>query len=98
MPKRKSELNLPSRTPTYVDRQTGAAELCISVDIWDELTEEGGLVGPPDFYIRNRPRWSWSRIMAKLEGKHRSEAAPQEEPFFRIPVNVKAPYRRRKAA
>jgi len=39
---RKSEnLLRGDRTPSYVDRETGAAELLISTDTWDQWVKEG---------------------------------------------------------
>jgi hypothetical protein len=31
------------RTPAYVDRETGAAELLISTDTWDQWVKDGRL-------------------------------------------------------
>jgi len=41
MTARKENLCLPARTPAYVDRETGAAELVISPQTWDEWVKEG---------------------------------------------------------
>ena len=38
------------RTPAYVDRETGAAELLISTDTWDQWVKEGRLPPPWDTF------------------------------------------------
>ena len=45
MTTRKENLRLPPRTPAYVDRETGAAEFCVSPETWDRWDREGRL--PP---------------------------------------------------
>lgn len=96
MPKRKDELKLPSRTPTYVSREVGAAELCISLDTWDVHAREGGIIGPPTCYIGGVPRWRWNDVDAKLQGK--ITIADPKEPYFRVGVNGKTTKEQRKAA
>ncbi len=63
---RKSDLALPVRTPAYVSREIGAAELCISPETWDAMVARGELP-PPDHKIGDvMPRWKWDRIEAWL--------------------------------
>jgi hypothetical protein len=40
---RKASLPLPQRTPAYVSREVGAAELCISPETWDRMVAAGEL-------------------------------------------------------
>jgi hypothetical protein len=46
MTTRKENLRLPPRTPAYVDRETGAAEFCVSPETWDRWEKEGRLPSP----------------------------------------------------
>jgi hypothetical protein len=77
---RKRDLPLPARTPAYVSRNVGAAELCISPETWDEWVKTGIL--PPPRYLGTtgkNPRWKWSEVEARLD--RGAEWSP--EPFFR---------------
>ena len=57
------------RTPAYVDRETGAAELLISTDTWDQWVKEGRLPPPCDTFPSGTPRWRWEDVDRKLSGK-----------------------------
>lgn len=57
------------RTPAYVDRETGAAELLISPDTWDQWVKEGHLPAPCDTFPTGTPRWRWEDVDRKLSGK-----------------------------
>lgn len=59
---RKSDLPLPVRTPTYVSREVGAAELCISPETWDAMVARGELPTPDHKIGGVMPRWKWSRV------------------------------------
>jgi hypothetical protein len=77
--RRKSELPLPVRTPTYVSREVGAAELCISPETWDAMVARGELP-KPDHKIGNvMPRWKWDRVEAWL--KKEDETAIARDPY-----------------
>lgn len=73
MTRRKSDLQLPSRTPAYVSREVGAAELGISPETWDRWVQEEIL--PP--YCRgfpaSTPRWKWSDVELWLQGTRHLE-------------------------
>jgi hypothetical protein len=56
------------RTPAYVDRETGAAELLISPDTWDQWVKEGRLPRPCDTFPTGMPRWRWDDVDHKLSG------------------------------
>jgi hypothetical protein len=56
------------RTPAYVDRETGAAELLISTDTWDQWVKEGRLPSPCDTFPSGTPRWRWEDVDRKLSG------------------------------
>ena len=56
------------RTPAYVDRETGAAELLISTDTWDQWVKEGRLPQPCDTFPSGTPRWRWEDVDRKLSG------------------------------
>jgi hypothetical protein len=55
MSTRKADLHLPARTPTFVSREVGAAELCISPDTWDRMVDRKEL--PPAVIVSGMPRW-----------------------------------------
>ena len=57
------------RTPAYVDRETGAAELQISTDTWDQWVKDGRLLPPCDAFPSSTPRWRWEDVDRKLPGK-----------------------------
>ena len=56
------------RTPAYVDRETGAAELLISPDTWDQWVKEGRLPRPCDTFPTGMPRWRWEDVDRRLSG------------------------------
>jgi hypothetical protein len=76
------------RPPVFVDRETGAAELCVSTETWDAMVLTGELP-PATVHLRTRlPRWRWSVIERWLDGDRRppsqdesAEAPPPESPF-----------------
>ena len=68
MTKRKAENRL-DRTPRYVSRETGAAELDISPQTWDRWVKEGRLPPPAPGGSPDSPRWRWKDVDAKLMGK-----------------------------
>jgi hypothetical protein len=57
------------RTPAYVDRETGAGELLISPDTWDQWVKEGRLPPPFDTFPASTPRWRWADGDRKLSGR-----------------------------
>jgi predicted DNA-binding transcriptional regulator AlpA len=66
---RKADLSLPPRTPTYVSREIGAAELCISPETWDAMVARGELP-QHDYRIGGTmPRWKWANVEAWLSGQ-----------------------------
>lgn len=76
------------RPPSYVDRATGAAELCIDPSTWDQWVREGLL--PPPIRIGKKagkagkkPLWRWADIDACLQGHAPVVQMPEPEPFFR---------------
>ncbi|MDI4231490.1 hypothetical protein OZ411_01510 [Bradyrhizobium sp. Arg237L] len=62
------------RTPAYIGRETGAAELQISPDTWDQWVKEGRLPPPCDAFPPGTPRWRWEDVDRKLSGR----AAPAD--------------------
>jgi len=62
----KADLPLPARTPAYVDRELGAAELRISPTTWDEWVAEGRLPPPAPGFPPGMPRWRWADVDHKL--------------------------------
>jgi hypothetical protein len=56
------------RTPAYVGRETGAAELQISPDTWDQWVKEGRIPPPCDSFPAGIPRWRWEDVDRKLSG------------------------------
>jgi hypothetical protein len=70
MTARKSEnLLRGDRTPAYVGRETGAAELQISADTWDQWVKEGRLPPPCEAFPASTPRWRWEDVDRKLSGQ-----------------------------
>lgn len=72
----KKALNLlrGERTPAYVGRETGAAELQISADTWDQWVKEGRLPPPCSSFPPGTPRWRWKDVDERLSGR---EDAPR---------------------
>jgi hypothetical protein len=65
----KARTRLPTRTPAYVDRETGAAELMISPGTWDQWVAEGRLPPPAPGFPHGAPRWRWEDVDMRLAGK-----------------------------
>jgi hypothetical protein len=65
---RKDEIKL-DRTPHYVSRETGAAELEISPETWDRWVASGRLPPPAPGFPATTPRWRWEDIDSKMSGK-----------------------------
>jgi hypothetical protein len=70
----KSDLPLPARTPAYVDREVGAAELRISPETWDKWVKAGLLPPPAPGFPESTPRWRWEDVDGKLSGKGKAAA------------------------
>lgn len=68
MTRRKSDLILPSRTPAFVSREVGAAELGISPETWDRWVCDGILPSPAWGFPASTPRWRWLDVDRKLSG------------------------------
>jgi hypothetical protein len=66
MTTRKSELPLPARTPAFVSREVGAAELGISPQSWDCWVRDGILPPPAPGFPASTPRWRWLDVDRKL--------------------------------
>jgi len=66
---KKDNLLRGDRTPAYVDRETGAAELQISPDTWDKWVKEGRLPPSCDTFPTGIPRWRWEDVDRKLSGQ-----------------------------
>jgi hypothetical protein len=70
MTRPKSEYALRGdRTPAYVDRETGAAELRISPGTWDEWVKDGRLPKPAPGFPTSTPRWRWEDVDRLLAGR-----------------------------
>jgi hypothetical protein len=66
--RKKDNLLRGDRTPAYVDRETGAAELLISPDTWDQWVKDGRLPQPCDTFPAGIPGWRWEDVDHKLSG------------------------------
>lgn len=83
MSRRKKDILLPSRPPTFVSREIGAAELCVSPDTWDRMVAIGEL---PKAHKRlmasakgaGLPRWEWSKVVAHLNGESEAATMPRD--------------------
>ena len=72
------------RPPTYVSRETGAAELDLSVDTWDAMVKAGRLPAPiPTGISGTTPRWRWSEVEQALGGRRVTKAQEEPDLFFR---------------
>jgi hypothetical protein len=91
MSTRKADLLLPARTPTFVSREVGAAELCISPDTWDRMVDRKELPSPT--IVSGMPRWKWESVEAWLSGK-RDYATVPENPLLAALTNGKTQKRR----
>jgi hypothetical protein len=80
---RKSEnLLRGDRTPAYVSRETGAAELQISADTWDQWVKEGRLPPASDGFPAGAPRWRWEDVDRKLSGRVEETVSAAEHAEF----------------
>lgn len=71
------------RTPAYVSRETGAAELQISPDTWDSWVKSGRLPPACDTFPEGTPRWRWEDVDRRLSGrKVEAEAEVDETDAF----------------
>jgi hypothetical protein len=68
MTARKTDLPLPVRTPAYVSREVGAAELVISPETWDRWVDDGILPPVAPGFPSSTPRWKWADVDRKLSG------------------------------
>lgn len=68
MTTRKRDLNLAPRTPAYVSRETGAAELEVSPETWDRWVANGTLPPAAPGFPGSTPRWRWADVDRKLAG------------------------------
>lgn len=82
------------RTPAYVSRETGAAELQISADTWDVWVKEGRL--PPSClgFPASTPRWRWEDVDRRLSGR-KAEAADADAYIKGATTHPKKKARRR---
>jgi hypothetical protein len=80
MTTRKSELLLPARTPAFVSREVGAAELGISPETWDRWVEVGILPPAASGFPDSTPRWRWVDVDRKLAGA--GPEVPALEPYL----------------
>jgi hypothetical protein len=65
---RKHDLRPRDRVPEFVDRATGAGELCISPETWDKWVKDGILPQPDLGFPESSPRWCWEDVRNKLRG------------------------------
>lgn len=87
------------RPPSFVSRETGAAELDFSVDTWDAMVAAGRIPPPFDMGITGTtPRWRWKDVEGALVGKKPKRAESEPEPFFRRIGNGQGKERRRGAS
>ena len=85
MTRRKDDIALKPRPPSFVSRETGAAELEISPATWDEYEAAGRLPARAPGFPESTPRWRWADVDAKLAGK----TAAASDPFMAGAANLK---------
>jgi hypothetical protein len=91
---RKASLPLPPRTPAYVSREVGAAELCVSPETWDRMVAAGELPKADKRFLGTMPRWEWAAVQVHLRGDN-ERATMQEDVYVRGADNAKAKEKRR---
>jgi hypothetical protein len=89
MTTRKSELLLPARTPAFVSREVGAAELGISPETWDRWVEVGILPPAASGFPDSTPRWRWVDVDRKLVGTR--PEVPALEPYLEGIGRIRGP-------
>jgi hypothetical protein len=67
-PRKSDNLLQGDRTPAYVGRETGAAELQISTETWDKWVKEGVVPPPCPAFPAGTLRWRWEDVDRKLSG------------------------------
>src|SRR5262245_12357396 len=67
--RKKDNLLRGDRTPKYVSRETGAAELQISPNTWDQWVKDGRLPISCGGFPDGTPRWRWEDVDRKLSGQ-----------------------------
>ena len=90
---RKALLPLPPRTPAYVSREVGAAELCVSPETWDRMVAAGELPKADKRFLGTMPRWEWAAVQAHLRGDN-ERTTMQEDVYVRGANNAKAKEKR----
>jgi hypothetical protein len=75
---RKHDLPLPARTPAWVSRDVGAAELCISPETWDRMVAADELPKPDQRFLGTMPRWEWNRVTARLKNRQDQATMPRD--------------------
>jgi hypothetical protein len=75
-----------SHTPAYVDRETGAAELCIDPLVWDRWVKEGRLPPPARGFPASVERWRWADVDARLPGNTESARQAPRDPETEEPI------------
>jgi hypothetical protein len=67
MTARKDDIKL-ERTPEFVSRETGSAELEISPDTWDRWVRDKKLPPAETHFPAGTARWHWPKVRAWLLG------------------------------
>lgn len=72
------------RTPAFVSREVGAAELCVSPATWDRWVADGKLPAPFPTFPGGLPRWRWQDVEQFLTGAEivSQAEAPTMDPFI----------------
>ena len=91
---RKASLPLPPRTPAYVSREVGAAELCVSPETWDRMVAAGELPKADKRFLGTMPRWEWAAVQGHLRDDD-ERATMQADVYVRGAENAKAKEKRR---
>jgi hypothetical protein len=78
MTTRKEHLPLPPRTPAWVSREVGAAELCVSPETWDRMVAAGELPTPDQRFLGSLPRWEWTAVLTNLKAGQDKAKMPRD--------------------
>lgn len=87
---KKSSLTM-HRTPAFVSREVGAAELCVSPATWDRWVADGKLPAPFPAFPGGLPRWRWQDVEQFLIGPEIASLTevPTIDPFVASAGNFK---------
>lgn len=85
-----------SRAPSYVSREVGAFELCITPETWDELVAQGYLPRPVPGMPRDLPRWRMEEVSNYLGSGDIRPRVSLSDGGVAGAANIRGPHKRKK--